>query len=83
MFLIDALLNVTLFGGLFYIAATAVMFAMNWTNSRIGVHQTVAETQSPGLMAKRTSASVKSYTRSTVQPGGSLLNPADTELVPA
>ena len=85
MFLIDALLNVTIYGGLFYIATTAFIFAMNWTGGRIrleGGQQTLVPTQSAVLAAEQTTTPDKSRIRSTVE-SGSLINTADTGLVPA
>ena len=85
MFLVDALLNATFYGGLLYMAVAAIIYAVGWTESRIKierVQQTTASIKSHTLTAEQTTTSTKTHTVTKVEPE-SLVKAAETELVAA
>lgn len=72
MFLVDAFLNATVYCGLLYLAIAAILYAVDWTESRIKL---VEQTE-------QTTASTESPTGTRVEPE-SLVKAAETELAAA
>lgn len=71
MLLVDALLNATVYCGFFYIAVTAILYAVDWTEARIKLEP-----------AKQTAASAKSH-KVTKVPQTGLIKSAGTALAAA
>ncbi|MCG8363922.1 MAG: hypothetical protein MJA27_11400 [Pseudanabaenales cyanobacterium] len=72
MFLVDAFLNATVYCGLLYLAVAAIIYAVDWTESRIKLVEQVDQAI----------ASTQSCTGTRVEPE-SLVKAAETELAAA